>query len=42
MESLLVSVQVELDQLPVIHCPHLSHLNPLDFFLWGHLKSLVY
>jgi hypothetical protein len=24
------------------HCPRSPYLFPLDFFLWGHLKSVVY
>jgi hypothetical protein len=28
------------DQLPGLHAH--PNLNPLDFYLWGHLKSLVY
>ncbi|GBM61807.1 hypothetical protein AVEN_80449-1 [Araneus ventricosus] len=27
---------------PVVWPPRSSDRNPLDFFLWGHIKSLVY
>jgi hypothetical protein len=27
---------------PTAWPPHLSDFNPLDFYLWGHLKTLVY
>jgi hypothetical protein len=27
---------------PIAWPPHLPDLNPLDFYLWGHLKTFVY
>ena len=26
----------------VHYCPNCVHLTPLDFFLWGHVKTIVY